>query len=71
MKVKLDKVPSTPSGLVMGVLIHGPKDSWVRFAILEVPWEMVTEQVILEYWKYKDRDEREIDYDIPLDLGWT
>lgn len=71
MKVRLDQMTSTPSGLVMGVQIRGPKDSWIRFAVLEVPWESVPRYVIDDYWSWADRDEivSKLE-DVPLDLDW-
>lgn len=70
MKIRLDQMTSTPSGLVMGVQIHGPKDSWIRFGVLEVPFGSVPKYVLDDYWRWLDRDERPVDLDTPLALDW-
>jgi predicted nucleotidyltransferase len=57
--------------MVMGVCIAGPKDSWIRFAVLEVPWDAIPKYVMDDYWAWLDRDEREIDLDTPLALDWS
>lgn len=71
MKVRLDKVSPTPSGLVMGVLVHGPKDSWVRFALLEVPWASLDPSLIDAYWEWSQKEERDEQEDTPLAFDWA
>jgi len=70
MKIRLDQMTSTPKGMTMGVQIRGPKDSWLRFAVLEVPWESVPSYVLDDYWAWKDKAERTTDLDIPLMSDW-
>ena len=70
MRVRLNAITSTPSGFRCGVQIHGPKDSWVRFGILEIPFESVTEECWHDWWKWNDRDERDVDLDAPLPMDW-
>lgn len=70
MRLQVDKITSTPSGLVMGVKVHGPGNAWLKFAILTVPWEVVPPSVVDDYWGWADRDEREVDLDEPLNLDW-
>lgn len=52
----------------MGVQIRGPKDSWLRFAVLEVPWESVPEWVVKDYeaWKRQDRTQHLLETALPL-----
>lgn len=72
VKVRVDKILSLPQGLVLGLSVHGPKDSWVRFAKLEVPWSEVPKNAIEDYWSWADRDERndpQQDEALPLDWG--
>jgi hypothetical protein len=71
MKLRFQQITSTPLGLRMGVQIHGPKDSWVRFGVLEVPWGEIPPTVVDEYWKYMDRDERAYDVDQALPLDYA
>ena len=66
MKLRLEQIASTRSGLVCGVHIKGPKDSWVRFALLEIPWASISQEVIAEYYHWYDRDERDYEEDTPL-----
>lgn len=54
----------------MGVQIHGPKDSWLRFAVLDVPYEMIPSYVIAEYHKWLDRERECDEWDDPLPLAW-
>ena len=70
MKIRLDQITSTPKGMVMGVQIRGPKDSWLRFAILEVPFDSIPAYVIDDYWEWMSRKERPEDLDAPLPLDW-
>lgn len=37
-----------PSGLQIGVTIRGPEDSWVRFALLRLPWHQIDLKVLSE-----------------------
>lgn len=70
VKIRLQQIITSPSGLVMGVQIRGPKDSWVRFAVLEVPWAEVPRHFADDFYKWMDRDEVEVEYDAPLPLDW-
>lgn len=70
MRLRLEKISSTPSGLVMGVQIQGPKEAWIRFAILNVPFGEIPPDVVDEYWKWMDRDERAVEADLSLPLDW-
>lgn len=70
MKVRLSQATTSPNGLVFGVQIHGPRDSWVRFGILEVPWESVPPEALVRYTAWLDRDERLPLEDEPLPLDW-
>jgi hypothetical protein len=72
MKVRVQEIHPTPSGLVMGVQIRGPKDSWVRFAQVEVPWASVGLPVIEAWQRWYDAEmaREQEDLDVPLDLVW-
>jgi len=41
MKLRLEQVTASPTSLVLGVVIEGPKEAWIRFAVLSVPYERV------------------------------
>jgi hypothetical protein len=71
VRLKLELMTTTPQGLVMGVQIHGPKDSWLRFGVLEVPWESVPRYVVDDYYKWYDRDSRFEESDVPLPLDFA
>ena len=71
VKIRLQQITPSPNGLCMGVQIHGPRDSWVRFGLLEVPWSEVPQSVIDAWWAYQDRDERVPCEDTPLALDWS
>ena len=73
MKMRVTEILPTPSGLVLGVQVRGPKDSWLKFAQLEVPWESVDRSVI-EAWSafYERQRAREIeDLDVPIEYDWA
>ena len=70
MKLRLEKITSTPSGLVVGVQVRGPADTWIRFAILSIPFDQIPHTVTDDYWKWIDRDEKEIEADLALPLNW-
>jgi hypothetical protein len=63
MKVTVDTVTSTPKGLVLGVQLWGPADSWVRFAKVEIPWRLVGERDMAEFYAYLDRERVEDEED--------
>lgn len=71
MRLLVDTITSSPSGLVLGVQVRGPKDSWLRFAVVEVPWPLIPPHVLDDYWAWADRDERLdlVDDALPMDWG--
>lgn len=71
MKLRLEKITSTHSGLVMGVQIHGPKDSWIRFGLLEVPWSCVDENLLDAFYVWRQCEDRELVEDTPLAFDWA
>lgn len=70
MKLRLQKATSTPTGLVMGVQIRGPRDSWVRFAVLEVPWEHVPGAFVQDYLHWSEVEDLDYGAEEPLPLDW-
>jgi len=42
MKIKIDTITTSPSGISLGCVIHGPEDAWIRFCIAEIPWNLIT-----------------------------
>lgn len=70
VKIRLEKAAPSPSGLVLGVSVHGPRDSWIRFALLEVPYSELPATLVDDYWSWADRDSREWDDDDALPLDW-
>lgn len=70
MRISLDGMTTSPQGIHCGVIIRGPKDSWVRFAVLDVPWESIPEDLVEAYWRWTDRDEIADAADEPLALDW-
>lgn len=71
MRLRLEKITSTPSGLVCGVQIRGPKDTWLRFAILTIPFDQIPATVLDDYWRWTDREERDVQRDEALPLNWA
>lgn len=71
MKVRLDKISPTPSGLVCGVCVLGPKHSWIRFALLQVPYESIPPEFLQNYTAWLDRGELDIDRDTPMEFDWA
>ena len=73
MKVRVDKITSTPNGLVMGLQIRGPADSWLRFALLEVPWSSLTPEDVARAYAYWDREREDVEDDeyLTLPLDWS
>lgn len=70
MKIRLEKAAPSPNGLICGVSVHGPRDSWIRFAVLHIPYAEFPPGMVDAYWAWADRDEREFDVDVPLELDW-
>lgn len=70
MKIRVVQVTSTSQGLVLGLQVRGPRDSWVKFGLVEVPWREVPNHVIDDFWKWHDRDEIVSDIETPLPLDW-
>ena len=70
MKIRLEKIVPTPSGLVCGVLVHGPKDSWLRFALLEIPFDSLGDECLQAYWDWQSREPRDLAEDTPLAFDW-
>lgn len=71
MRLRLDKIAPTPSGLVCGVAVQGPKNSWLRFAILQVPFESIPPEFLMNYTAWLDRGEIDLDRDEALPLDWA
>jgi hypothetical protein len=64
MRVDVDSIASSSTGLHLGCVVHGPEDSWVRFSQVLVPWALVTYelvQAIQENMSNKWREEAELD----------
>lgn len=55
----------------MAVQIRGPKNSWIRFGILEVPYSEIPEDALAAYWIWHDRDSAAEDLEVPLPLDWS
>jgi hypothetical protein len=64
MRVDVDSITSSSSGLHLGCVVHGPAEAWVRFSQVKVPWALVTYelvQAIEENMSRKWREEAETD----------
>jgi len=70
VKITVEQITPLPQGLVMGCQVRGPKDSWVKFVLVRVPYAEIPPSAIDAYWKWWDRDERELDEDQALPLDW-
>lgn len=47
MEVQPDTITSDPHSLRLGLVIYGPKKSWVKFAEVTIPWEAFPESVLV------------------------
>lgn len=70
MRLRLEKIVPTSTALVCGVQIRGPEDSWIKFAILQIPYDTLEVSILDAIWRYQDREERADDLDAPLPLDW-
>lgn len=41
MEIRVDRVSLTPSSLRVSCVVHGPQDSWVKFAEVFVPLTLI------------------------------
>lgn len=71
MKIDLEQVQTSPTSLRLGVVIRGPKDSWMRFAILDVPFAQIPSWCIDDYWAWLDRRETADVVDDPLPIDFA
>lgn len=51
--------------------MQGPKNSWLRFAILQVPFESIPPEFLMNYTAWLDRGEIDLDRDEALPLDWA
>jgi len=70
MKISPTSLHSTPNGLVVGVTIHGPQGSWVRFSVLRIPWPMVPIVVMEDWARWLEHDRGQDMTDEELGLDW-
>jgi hypothetical protein len=54
--ITIDSLVPSPSGLVVGCVVRGPEDCWVRFAVAEVPWRLITYDLLRSCSERLDRD---------------
>ena len=66
MEVKIDTIVPTPSSLLLGGQIHGPKDAWVRFVSIELLWSAMPYPVLQRIAEYASALEPLEDLDEPL-----
>lgn len=73
MKITVDTITSTPSGLVLGCVIHGPGGAWIRFALADIPYGKISSADLLRGLAYKAYDCGVDDRDdvLPLDWGYS
>jgi len=45
--IACDTVRLTSSSLQFGCVVRGPKGSWVRFAVLDVPLDLIEDELLL------------------------
>lgn len=70
MKITATQVLPTRSGLVVALSVHGPKGAWLRFATVEVPWSMITPEVVSATYAAWDRERADDGEDDPLPLDF-
>lgn len=46
LEVKVDTVLATSEGLVLGAQVVGPKNAWIRFTQVQVPWGLVSYELL-------------------------
>ena len=52
----IDTLSPSRSGLVVGMVVKGPEDCWMRFVAAEIPWRLITRDLLLSCSDYLDRD---------------
>jgi hypothetical protein len=50
------------------VRVAGPKDSWIRFAVLEIPFDQIPRGLFEAFWAWEEQQRMETleDLDEPL-----
>jgi hypothetical protein len=73
MKLQVDSVVFHRDVLVLGIIVRGPRGSWVRFASLEVPLEAVPFALVKAVAERRAYEIGEEDQDEPLPglAGWS
>lgn len=71
MRLRLEKIVPTSTALVCGVQIFGPEDSWVKFGILQIPFDVLEARLLEAIWAYQDREEKDVVKDEALNLDWS
>jgi len=66
MEVKIDTIVPTPSSLLLGGVIHGPKDSWQKFVTIELAWSTMSYEVIQQIHEFAVAAARDEDLHDPL-----
>ena len=56
---KIDTLTVSRKGLVVGCVLHGPEDSWIRFVALEVPVSLFTYDLLQNLTDALDRERSE------------
>lgn len=70
MKITATQVLPTRSGLVVALSVQGPKKAWIRFATVEVPWSMITPEVVSSVYRSWDRERADDGEDQPLPMDF-
>jgi hypothetical protein len=62
----VDTATPTPSGLVLGVVLRDQGGVWIRFLALEVPWKLLTSELVMTCAKYAAEARSPVQHDEPL-----
>ena len=45
MEIRVDTITTSPTSLLFGCVVHGPNDAWLRFCRVEVPFDVIPDEV--------------------------
>lgn len=70
MKITVEQITSDPPFLRIGVVIHGPKDSWMRFALLRLDFKALPSELPRQILERRALEVGEDFEDDALPLDW-
>jgi hypothetical protein len=71
MRVTVESITSDPPYLRLGVVVRGPKDSWVRFCAVRLDFKALPAELPRQLLERRDYEAGEDHGDDPLPLDWV